>query len=143
MAIKDVKNQFLTQEAYQVYSDCMYQPTWEKFCARSKELVNDDSVNIYGYLNENKIVGIIAIKSAEGQTAEIKGIAVDPTYRKQGIGQQLIQFVAENTTITKLFAETDDDAILFYKHCGFTTEAFYISIDNRDYRRYKCSRDCY
>lgn len=136
--INSVKNQFITQEVFNVYSDCMYMPTWEKFYERATELINDISVSIFAFSENNCIIGLIVIKQYCDKTAEIKGIAVNSFYRKQGIGKQLIQYAFDNLQFTMLFAETDDDAISFYRRCGFETKEFYKNFGNGNYKRYKC-----
>lgn len=30
--IIDLRNRFVSQQVYDIYSTCMYMPTWEKFC---------------------------------------------------------------------------------------------------------------
>lgn len=136
--VSSIENRFITREAFNIYSDCMFMPTWEKFYEHANELINDNSVSILGFLESNCIIGLLVIKQYKDKSAEIKGIAVDPFYRKQGIGQQLIQYSLNNMQISVLFAKTDDDAISFYSHCGFETEELYESFGNSTCKRYKC-----
>ena len=55
-----------------------------------------------------------------GTNATVLDIAVNENCRKQGIGSALLSFVLENFNILELTAETDDDAVGFYKKFGFT-----------------------
>lgn len=136
--ITDIKNIFASQEVFAVYADCMYMPTWDKFLVRANEFVTDDSVHIFGYIEEDAVVGIIAVQQKENFCAEIKGIAVAPSHRKKGIGKQLIDSVFQHLPISALHAETDDDAIAFYQHCGFETESYMRQFESGSVRRYKC-----
>lgn len=50
------------------------------------------------------------------------------------MASKLIDYVIENLNVKILFAETDDDAVEFYKKYGFKTEF----IKDKEYTRYKC-----
>lgn len=134
-SIKDIKNIFNKPEMFRVYSDCMYMPTFEKFMFRANELMENDQVFIFAYIKNSTAVGIIAVERISPEEAEIKGIAVDESLRKHGVGKKLIQYALETMKICTLYAETDDDAVDFYRHCGFETEAF---MKNDEYKRYHC-----
>lgn len=49
----------------------------------------------------------------------ILDIAVDKTQQRNGIGKKLINFVLDNYKRKILIAETDGDAVDFYRKCGF------------------------
>ncbi|MDR0288013.1 MAG: GNAT family N-acetyltransferase [Clostridiales bacterium] len=67
----------------------------------------------------------------------VHNIAVSPKMRKNGIGKAMITAVQEKYK-TAVKAETDDDAVEFYRKCGFETEGFMKTCNNIEYRRYKC-----
>ena len=138
--IRDIKNSFNTSEMYAIFSECMFMPTWEKFTSKAMDFINQTTISIFGYYIDNLIVGILVVDKPSAKKAEIKGIAVDVKHRKQGIGKRLIQHACLTLSLPAIYAETDDDAILFYRCCGFTTEGF-IKVDNNgdEYKRYKCA----
>lgn len=136
--IEDIKDRFNTPEAFSTFLDCMYRPTWEKFNKRALEYINSPTVSIFGYLDDQCIAAIIAIDKRQGKSAEIRGVSVHPAYRNRGIGRQLVQYACDQLALTKLYAETDDDAVDFYKHCGFQTKAFFREGESGNYRRYQC-----
>jgi len=138
VAIKNIKSQFDTLEMYNVFSNCLYMPTWDKFIAEAKEYMRNDAINIFGYYEDNRVIGIIVIKQNKNGIFEIKGIAVDSEFRKHGLGKKLIKYVCDKLSICTLLAETDDDAVGFYRRCGFETEKFKRTGDNGEYIRYKC-----
>ena len=137
--IINIKNQFNSIDCFNIYSACMYLPTYETFYEKANLMMDDKDVYIFGFQKNDKINGIIAIKLNENNSAEIIGIAVDSSCRKQGIGKQLITYAMIIFNISELFAETDDDAIMFYKQCGFKTEEYYKSYKNGIFKRYKCN----
>lgn len=136
--IIDIRDKLVSREVFEIYSACMYIPTWEKYCERANEFISDSLVSILGFSDENNIIGVIVIKQEETLKAEIKGIAVNPLYRKQGIAKQLVWHAFENLQLSALFAETDNDAIGFYRNCGFQIDSFVKQFDDGDFQRYKC-----
>lgn len=137
--IVDLRNRFISQQVYEIYSACMYMPTWEKFSEQANLLINDDLVSILGYIHKNNIIGVLVIQKDTQQRAVIKGIAVNALYRQKGIGRQLVESVFQSFKVKSLFAETDDDAIVFYRHCGFEIEDIVKVYENKEYQRYKCT----
>ena len=63
--------------------------------------------------------GIVVFKTENG-TSEILDIAVKPEYQNCGIGRKLVDFVLSQFSVDCMIAETDDDAVGFYRKCGFT-----------------------
>ena len=137
--IKNIKSEFNTLEMYNIFSNCMYMSTWENFSQRAMEYMNDESVSIFGYYIDNQIYGVIVIQQQSDKTYEIKGIATEFTQREKGIAMQLIKFVCCELPISTLIAETDDDAVGFYKKCGFEAEEFIKTGDSGEYKRYRCT----
>jgi len=68
---------------------------------------------------DHAIIGCIGIEFKTADQAEIKHIAVAPERRGQQIGGKLIEFVCEKYRLSAVFAETDQDAVDFYKKSGF------------------------
>jgi len=136
--IRNIKDKFNTPEMFAVYSECMYMATWEKFTLEAVEYINSETTSIFGYYLNDQISGIIVIVQPAGRMPVIRGIAVGSAHRKQGIGKRLIQYACNELDIPVLTAETDDDAVSFYRHCGFETEAFMRTFDTGEYKRYKC-----
>ena len=55
-------------------------------------------------------------------TIGIRSIAVAPAWQNRGFGRTLIDALAERAGATQVVAETDDDAVGFYRRCGFAVE---------------------
>ena len=63
------------------------------------------------------------------------GIAVEESSRRQGIGTLMLRQVMESCCLQAVFAETDDDAVGFYKKRGF--KAHEIETEH-NVKRYIC-----
>ncbi len=97
----------------------------------------DDNIYTFGGFDKDRIIGFIVIKNINRQrkTYEIIDIAVNKHYRKLGIASKLIDYVIEKFDIVSLNAETDEEAVGFYKKYGFN-----IKIGNKieNTTRYEC-----
>jgi ribosomal protein S18 acetylase RimI-like enzyme len=71
---------------------------------------------LYGFTSGDELVGCIGVEFLNKEECEIKHIAVMPKHRGKGIGNKMIDSIVHCTRIT---AETDRDAVLFYKKLGF------------------------
>ena len=56
--------------------------------------------------------------------AEIVGIAVDISARSNGIGSYMINQLVNDYGLTFVLALTDNDAVEFYRKCGFNATKF-------------------
>jgi len=74
---------------------------------------------LYGYELESEVAGCIGIEFLSPKHCEIKHIAVSPNDRGIGIGTKMISFIWEKHSLSFMFAETDKDAVNFYKNYGF------------------------
>ena len=135
--IKNIKDILCTQEIYAIYSACIFEPTFDKFKIKAEQMQNDFSISVYGYFSNEKIIGVISTQGT-GKTVEIIGIAVDTKERHSGVGTKLIDYVRDKAQ-KPIIAETDSDAVLFYKNCGFNIKKIIVSKSNISYSRYVCT----
>ena len=135
--IKNIKDILCIQEIYDIYSACMFEPTFDKFKIKAEQMQNDSSVCVYGYFLNDKIIGVISTQETD-KTVEIIGIAVDTKERHSGVGTKLIDYVKDKSS-KPIIAETDNDAVMFYKKYGFDIEEKIVSKSNTSYSRYVCT----
>ncbi len=96
-----------------------------------------DTQLLYGYLDENgQCLGVIGIE-CESETIEICHIAVDESVRKNGIAALLIDDVKKKHVHKEIVAQTDDDAVNFYKSLGFKIKS--LGEIYKGYPRYLCT----
>ena len=135
--IKNIKDILCSEEIYNIYSACMFEPTFDKFKLKTEQMQKDSSVSVYGYFLNEKIIGVISTQETD-KTVEIIGIAVDTKKRHSGIGTKLIDYVKYKSS-KPIIAETDSDAVMFYKTYGFDIEEKIVSKSNISYSRYVCT----
>ncbi len=135
--IKNIKDILCTQETYDIYSACMFEPTFDKFKIKAEQMQKDSSVFVYGYFLNERIIGVISIRETD-KIVEIIGIAVEAKDRYLGIGTKLINYI-KNKSLKPIVAETDSDSVMFYKKCGFHIKENIVSKSNISYSRYVCT----
>lgn len=123
---------------YEIYRHCMFQPDREKFNRKAAQFLVDKAIKILGCFHQNKIVGVLVISLIERRRAEIIGIAVDASARNRGVGSYMIHQAMRDYGLDFVFAETDDDAVAFYRKNGFRVARFAKSYDGETAVRYRC-----
>lgn len=134
MNIIDVKESLCNKSVYSLLAPSVFNPAPERLLSRAEKYQADDKVKAYAYSDNGEYKGIIVFKIKE-QTAEILDIAVKSEYQGKGIGSMLIDYIFSKFAVSKITAETDYDAIGFYKKYGFTVTDTKV---NHDTKRYVC-----
>ena len=141
------KSWLTSKEAFSIYAPCMYQPTYEDYKALMEKFLSDPSVKIFVCDMDGEKAGILVLKEIEaaegsetGVEAEILRIAVRKDLRGKGIGKEMVCQVMEAEHLKRITAQTDDDAIGFYRKSGFEEERVVIEYPNGSVVRYNCIR---
>lgn len=135
-AVADVKASLLQPEVLALLKPSVYDPTPERLKSRAEKYAAGKNIFVYACKKCGVYAGIVVFKTENG-TAEILDIAVKPKYRKHGIGKSLIDFIFTQFPIDTITAETDDEAVEFYKRCGFNVIGFGMKCNNK---RYICNK---
>ncbi|MBM7568527.1 GNAT family N-acetyltransferase [Paenibacillus sacheonensis] len=100
---------------------------------------NGTTHTLLGYESEGDIIGVIGYHRPSEGVIEIAHIAVTPEERFKGYGRGLILELLALENPTALVAETDDNAVDFYRSSRFTVESLgelYPGVE-----RYRCTYD--
>ena len=127
----------LSEDAFSIYASCVYMPTYEAFRKRMESYVSDPLVKVFVSAEGDERNGILVLHVSNAE-AEIMGIAVSDHFRNQGIGQHMILQVMVQESLKCLKAQTDDDAIGFYRSCGFRDEMTVMEYPDGQTVRYNC-----
>ncbi|MDE7361630.1 MAG: GNAT family N-acetyltransferase [Oscillospiraceae bacterium] len=125
-----------TEDSFAIYRHCMYKPTFEAYKNKIADYLNDPNTRIFECLAEDRISGMIVLTGKE--TAELRGIAVSADFQKRGIGTFMIGEAAKKMNISQITAETDDDAVGFYKKAGFAITKEIKKYGDEEVVRYRC-----
>ena len=135
--IQDIKARIKSPEIMRLVSYYKYSPSKASIGSLTDSYISDSDIFIYGCIIQDKTVGIIVLRREPTASAEIVGIAVSPENRNLGIGRKMIEYVIKNCGYHTITAETDDDAVGFYRKCGFKIED--LGYKYQDTKRYKCT----
>ncbi|MDM5462900.1 GNAT family N-acetyltransferase [Bacillus cereus] len=86
---------------------------------KAVSLYENNHAVLYKYGNK----GCIGIALIDTNRARICHIAVDEKYRNHGIALQMIKEIVRKYELTYIEAETDREAVGFYKRCNFKIES--------------------
>ena len=125
-------------QTYEIYKHCMFMPTEEKFNNKVDIFLNDNSVKIFACFEQDKLLGVMVVSFIEQKKIEIIGIAVDVSVRGKGVGSYMINQVLNGYDLISVYAETDNDAVGFYRNNGFRIVEFSEIYDDETVFRYKC-----
>ena len=118
MSFYNIKEIITEPDILKLLAPSVYNPTEERLLNRAKKYLEDENTNIYAYKDNGEYKGIVVFK-IENKSAIILDIAVKPEYQGRGIGSKLIDYIFNSFNAQNITAETDDDAIGFYKKYGF------------------------
>lgn len=136
-SICDIKEIITEPDILKLLAPSVYNPTEERLLNRANKYKEDENVNIYACKEDGKYKGIVIFKIVNN-SATILDIAVKPDYQGRGIGSKLIDFIFNSFNAQNITAETDDDAIGFYKKYGFTVADTKVKFDTK---RYTCVKN--
>ena len=114
----------------------MFRPTPERAAAKAAAYMRDSRIDAYTCRMNGRDVGLIVLRM-DGDSAEVLNTATDAAFRGLNIGRFLLEQAMVCCHLNVLEAETDDDAIGFYRRCGCTVERC-GDIDGR--ARYRCRK---
>ena len=131
-SICDIKEIITEPDILKLLAPSVYNPTEERLLNRAKKYQEDENSNIYAYKHNGQYKGIVIFKIANNSST-ILDIAVKPEYQGQGIGSKLIDFIFNSFNTQNITAETDNDAIGFYKKYGFIVADTKVEFDTKRY----------
>ncbi|MCP8969479.1 GNAT family N-acetyltransferase [Ectobacillus ponti] len=120
MKMKKMTEQIIQPELYDLLS---LAAAADKIPAIYKEYVINKNRGLYAWMENENIVGCIGIELSGAGAAEICHLAVAPSCQRKGIAGNMIRRVCRLYHLQQLTAETDADAVGFYRSCGFAVSS--------------------
>ncbi len=126
-----------SEESFEIYADCMYKPNLEKYREMMKKYIESPAVMILVNQTDGDVSAIMVSEFTDDDT-KILGIAVAEKYRGCGIGRKMTEDLRQMSADRTLLAETDGDAVGFYRSCGFSVEKIRKRYPDGIAERYLC-----
>jgi len=139
--IIEAKSILKNSDLLSVLGESVYNPTKERLMNRADKYIINPNTAIYTYKENDTYKGIIVIDISNINAIEILNIAVSASFQKSGIGSSLINYCINMFHPDEITAETDDDAVEFYKKFGFNI----LSLGDKygaGIMRYQCTLKC-
>jgi len=128
----DVKDQMDNPAVLNILAACVFDNSQSGMAKQIEEYRRHGSWQLCGWVDSGDIVGICGFE-VHLDWVEILHIAVLENARGRGIATKMVEALREQYKMT-IEAETDNDAVDFYRKCGFKTTAF----RKYDVRRWTC-----
>jgi N-acetylglutamate synthase-like GNAT family acetyltransferase len=77
---------------------------------------------LLGWQEGSQVIACAGAERLGAGTIGIRSIAVDPSWRGRDLGHALLDALADRLGAARVVAETDDDAVGFYRRCGFSVD---------------------
>lgn len=133
---RDVKKHIYNPMILKIMAASFFDPTPEKMAAKAEDFRQNESWRLFAWVANGEILGVCGIE-LYSDYIEILNIAVAEHSRHSGVGRAMIETLKAKYDMA-IKAETDDDAIGFYKKCGFETTEIYKQCGDNPFRRWNC-----
>lgn len=119
MNIVSAKGKLRQERMLALIALSQYMPTKEKLRRIADKYEAGDGIFAFFCEDNGFPCGITILTRQTDDVFEMISLAVDPAFRGQGIASTLISTAMDTLRCRTLYAETDDDAVGFYRKYGF------------------------
>jgi ribosomal protein S18 acetylase RimI-like enzyme len=141
--VVDLVPQIRRPEVRELVSLSVGYPTPEKMDRVLRRYTDDPTRHLIGFERAGSLDGLdgyVGFEIHGDGSGTIWNIAVQPIARRQGLGRAIVRWLIDVAGLTHLTAETDNNAVGFYRRLGFTitslgderypgTERFHCQLD--------------
>ena len=119
---QDIKQRITEPEVGKIISYASFDGSPEGIAKKAEKYLSSDSLNFYGWVEGGEVIGVCGFEIHDDKV-EIQLISVAEDRQRQGIGGAMVRELQEIYYLP-IEAETDDDAVDFYRKSGFITTVF-------------------
>jgi ribosomal protein S18 acetylase RimI-like enzyme len=121
--VEDISSELENPRLWEVLAPAVYNPTPTRLDQIRARYRMEPTWRLLGCRSGATIIGCIGLELGANDAATIRHIAVIPERRGEGIGRALIQQALRTFMLTQISAETDHNAVEFYRACGFAVQS--------------------
>lgn len=122
-SIEDFGRELENPRLRAVLAPAVYRPTAERLAQICERYRTEPGWRMLGCRSGEEIVGCLGLSFGPADQATIRHISVAPDRRERGIGSAMIRYTVATFALIHLSAETDRDAVEFYRKCGFAVQS--------------------
>lgn len=134
--VTDFNEIYLNKDIADLLGTAMFNPTFGKIQNVAQSIYAKTQGRFYACYIESVLVGVIGLSKIDNDKLIIKHIAVSSTFKRQKIASTMLDFIIERERVDVVEAETDDDAVSFYKGYGFSIKK--LPYNDATGQRYQC-----
>lgn len=138
--IENHKKIIENEDIKRIISYAMFNPTEGRIKSAVESVYGKQQGKFYVAEENETIIGIIGVRRVDNAYVEIMHIAVDEGHRMKDVARKMIRYVDDSERVDEIIAETDDDAVNFYKKLGFKVKKHEDKFTGAI--RYSCVRRC-
>jgi Acetyltransferase (GNAT) family. len=102
-----------------------------------RDYQTDGRLDMMGYVDEDRLIGIVGYAVDEDNVLEIKHLAIAPEERGKGYGRLAVLELLTWEAPDVILAETDEECIEFFRNIGFVIES--LGEKNPGVERFRCT----
>ncbi|MHA0855910.1 GNAT family N-acetyltransferase [Paenibacillus sp. CMAA1364] len=114
----NVKSYIHKQEVAELLSYAVF-PDDKSLKSAIEKYEENESMQIYGFEDEQLLVGLIGYEMDDEQTLTVHHLAVLPENRLKGYGRGIFFELIKDRNPSRIIVETDGEAVEFYRNIGF------------------------
>jgi GrpB-like predicted nucleotidyltransferase (UPF0157 family)/N-acetylglutamate synthase-like GNAT family acetyltransferase len=130
----NIKDRLGDPDVLRIMSYSIYEESLERAAQKAQEYRENETQYVYGWIENGSVFGVCGFV-VHSDKVEITNISVDINARHRGIGSAMIAAIRKKYIMLMIEVETDDDAVEFYRKCGFISTP---ALHKHGVRRWKC-----
>lgn len=119
-------------------AESMFDPAPDRLDELAANYRSAPERQLLGIDHGDGVIACVGLTLGAAGVAVVTNIAVAPLARGRGLGRTLIDSAAALFALSTLEAETDRDAVEFYRHCGFAIHSLGERYPGTE--RFRCTR---
>jgi len=119
MRFADVSRRLGEKQIQDVFALAVGYPTPDKLAGLAGQYASRPTWSAFALFEGTVALGVIGLEQRSPGSAQIRHISVAEDAQRSGIGRRLIEESRTRNALRELYAETDSDAVPFYRRCGF------------------------
>lgn len=120
--LQDMKSRLHEAEVQQLIEMSVF-PDPDHVSRTIEQYRTSGEMRMMGYESEGQLVGIVGYRIEESDRMILRHIAVLPEVRGAGFGRGMIMELLHQFNPVSIEAETDEEAVEFYRSIGFRIES--------------------
>ena len=137
MKFCDVKTDLSASPYQEILALSVYNPTEERLQNRIQAYRKDSRVLAFGLSKQDVPLGLLILREQDTGKYEILDFAVKKNRQREGLGSFMLDSFRNAFPVKELTAETDDEAVEFYRKYGFAIQPL-GDIYQSGIKRYLC-----